>query len=507
MINKINRMTDNSPKFTIKLFVMKRLFILFFLSTAISLLTFAKQVEESTARKISGNFFASRVDRNQFTTRPVPVLVYMASQKQAEKSDARPAFYIFSFAAPKGFVIVAADDAVSPILAYSLESSFNAKDIPVNLAWWLEGYQMQITDAAAKGLKAAPAIKTEWDVLLSDVSNTSLKSADADDFLVKLYWNQNPHYNDLCPIVNSKKERSPTGCVATAMAMIMKYHNYPLKGTGTHSYMSKYGLLTVDFGNTTYQWNNMPNSLETDSTSAEISAVATLMYHCGVSFDIHYDSSETSGRAAARNNNPNDTCAENALKKYFGYDPNLHSVDRSDYTYENWIKILKDEIDAKRPVFYSGSKYTKKDTSGHSFICDGYNSSNLFHFNWGWGMNRGNGFFKIDTSLYFPDAMDAIIGIQKNPEGVDKKEMAGMLMAYPNPGRGIVEIRLEKGSGKDLQKTTITNMQGRNVYESYAKAENDRMSVDLSAKPQGNYIITLYYKSGEKVSCSLLITK
>ena len=470
---------------------MKRFFILFFISTGLSLLTFAKQVEENTARTVAGNFFASRIDRNKFTTLPVPSLVYTASQKQADKSNARPAFYIFNFSTPPGFVIVAADDAVSPILAYSRESSFNAKHIPANLSWWLEGYEMQITEVAAKDLKAAPAIKAEWEGLLTDALPASLKSADADDYLVKLYWNQSSHYNDLCPVVDGKKERAATGCVATAMAMIMKYHNCPAHGTGTHSYLSKYGILTADFGNTNYQWNSMPNSLETDSTSAEISAVATLMYHCGVSFDIHYDSSETSGRAAARNHDPNDTCAENALKKYFGYDPMLRSVDRSDSTYEYWIKILKDEIDAKRPVFYSGSKYTKKDTSGHSFICDGYNSSNYFHFNWGWGMNQGNAFYKIDTSLKFPDAMDAIIGIQKNPLGVDDKEMAGMLMVYPNPSAGIVYLR-DPGAEGTNSEIAVSKLIGRTVFhEAGAILFSGTHSIDLSGLAPGIYIVTV----------------
>jgi len=483
---------------------MNRLIIFLFLSTALSWPAGAKQVEENTARTVAGNFFASRIDRNQFKTLPSPVLVYTAGQKQAEKSDGRPAFYIFNFLAPPGFVIVAADDAISPILAYSSESSFNAKDIPANLSWWLEAYEMQITEVAAKDLKPAPAVKSEWDVLLADASSASLKSADADDFLVKLLWQQNMPYNDDCPVVNVNEDRAPTGCVATAMAMIMKYHNHPAKGTGSHSYESQYGTLTADFGNTTYPWDKMPDSLVSSSTTDEIEAVALLMYHCGVSFDINYGEKETSGRAAARGHDRKDTCAENALKDYFGYDPKLRSVDRSDSTYEAWIKLLKDEIDAKRPVFYSGMKYekispTKIDTSGHSFICDGYNSSNFFHFNWGWGPGDDNGFYKIDTSLKFPEQMDAIIGIQKNPLGVDDKEVNGMLMAYPNPA--IDEIFLQTTGGDiHISECILSAADGRHVLEMVPYKQNKTYRIPVTSLPVGLYFITAVTKKGPLTS-------
>jgi len=491
---------------------MKRLIIFLFLSTALSWMTSAKQVEERNAGKVAGNFFASRIDRNQFKTLPSPVLVYTASQKQAEKSNALPAFYIFNFSTPPGFVIVAADDAISPILAYSRESSFNTIEIPSNLAWWLEGYEMQITEVAAKDLKPAPAIKAEWEDLLADAPSASLKSADADDFLVKLLWHQNMPYNDDCPVVNVYEDRAPTGCVATAMAMIMKYHNYPAKGTGSNSYKSQYDTLTADFGNTTYPWDKMPDSLVSSSTTAEIEAVALLMYHCGVSFNINYGEKATSGRAAANKNSPDDICAENALKKYFGYDPNLRSVDRSDSTYEAWIKLLKTEIDAKRPILYSGMKYekispTKIDTSGHSFICDGYNSSNFFHFNWGWGPDDDNGFYKIDTSLKFPEEMDAIIGIQKNPLGVDDKEVNGMLIVYPNPSSGIVYLsnRSDKELIADL---TVRNMLGRTVYSQQAASlGTDPYSIDLSGLDPGIYIVTLRDSMNQQSNIKLSIAR
>ena len=415
---------------------MKKLYLLILLMTSITWMSSAKQVEENMARTVAGNFFANHIDRNQFPTVPASTMVYSAGFKQAgqaEKPNTLAAFYVFNFSTPHGFVIVSGNDAVSPILAYSTESSFETEHIPANLSWWLKGYELQMAEVTEQDFNATPEIKAEWEVLLSDAgtSSASLKTAKADSFLVKLKWDQSPYYNDKCPYDSVKKLRTQTGCVATAMAMIMKYHNNPVKGTGEHSYKHKtYGILTADFKNTTYQWNNMPDSLLGPND-----AVAILMYHCGVSFDINYGTRETSGRALARNHDPNDTCSENALKKYFGYDPNLRGVDSADYSPADWIKMLKDEIDALRPVMYGGQDTSKTNPGGHSFLCDGYNNNNQFHFNWGWG-GKFNGYYKIDDKEYYPRAQEAIIGIRKNSQGIGDQNLPDneeTISAYPNP--------------------------------------------------------------------------
>ena len=165
-----------------------------------------------------------------------------------------------------------------------------------------------------------------------------------------------------------------TGCTITAMAQIMKYWNYPTKGTGSHSYSHPtYGNLSADFGSTTYQWSQMPNSV-----TSQNDAVATLMYHCGVSLETDY------GPSASGAFDPRD-----ALVQYFNYSSNAMLVNRGGFTNSDWIRMLKTELDLRHPIWYTGSGFF-----GHSFICDGYQDADYFHFNWGWS-GTSDGYFYI----------------------------------------------------------------------------------------------------------------
>ena len=154
------------------------------------------------------------------------------------------------------------------------------------------------------------------------------------------------------------------------MAQIMKFWNYPETGSGFHSYNHPaYGTLSANFGSTTYQWSLMPNVV-----SSSNSAVATLMYHCGVSVNMVYDIAAKGGSSAQTL----DVAA--ALKTYFGYSSTVEGKYRKDYTDAQWIDLLKTELNAGRPVQYAGTG----SSGGHSFVCDGYNSNDFFHMNWGW---------------------------------------------------------------------------------------------------------------------------
>jgi hypothetical protein len=169
------------------------------------------------------------------------------------------------------------------------------------------------------------------------------------------------------------------GCVAVAMAQIMRYWGYPTTGWGTHSYSNAGSTFSADFGNTTYDWEHMPDSLTENSSEAEIEAVATLLYHCGVSLEMRYG---PNGSLA------NTGDAINALRRYFNYTRQIHKEKKSDYSNEEWSSLLMNSLDLSRPIQYVGYG-----SAGHSFVCDGYDSNGLFHFNWGWG--TANGFFAL----------------------------------------------------------------------------------------------------------------
>ena len=198
------------------------------------------------------------------------------------------------------------------------------------------------------------------------------------------------------------------------MAQIMRYWNYPLNGLGKRwdIYSLSSGLLFANFGGTIYDWANMPLQLDNNSTSTQINAVATLMYHCGVSVDMQYGSE--SAAIVLESDALIRSSAEYALKTYFGYSSNLIGISKKDYSEAQWGSLLNYELTLNRPILYCGSG-----TGGHAFICDGNDGNGKFHFNWGWG-GLCDGFFQIDVLNPKPygnqhdysSGQDAIIGIQ-----------------------------------------------------------------------------------------------
>ena len=201
-------------------------------------------------------------------------------------------FYLFAIEGG-GFVIVSADNRVQPILGYSLQSILDVDNIPSNLKNWLDGYDKQIRAAMEDG---ALPVHAGW--LEQASSKSGVEGYDSIvGPLLTTTWDQEPLYNNLCPIYNG--DRTVTGCVATAMAQVMKYWNWPDTGAGQHSYNThEYGELSANFGATAYDWANMPNSLSSSSSADQVNAVATLMYHCGIAVNMDYGISALGGSGA-----------------------------------------------------------------------------------------------------------------------------------------------------------------------------------------------------------------
>ena len=347
---------------------------------------FAERVTPETARQVASTFLINN------------------GAKSAQLTDLTKAagftnLYIFN--AEQGFVVMAADDCVQPILGYSLTGKFVAEDMPENVAWWLRGYNEEIQYAIDNQLRATSETTKMWKELAAGNAKAG-KATTVVNALVQTQWDQNGTYyysggqlqifelyNNLCPYDYTAGERTVTGCVATAMAQIMKYWGYPSQGIGSHSYTPStrpdLGVQSANFGATTYQWADMPNKLSRTSTTTQINAVATLMYHCGVSVNMMYDISDNGGSGAYSEDIPF------ALNHYFNYKATANIQYRNSYTTNVWMNMLKTELNAGRPIQYSGSG-----SGGHAFICDGYNSSNQFHFNWGWSGNN-DGYYELSN--------------------------------------------------------------------------------------------------------------
>ena len=304
-----------------------------------------------------------------------------------KSSDESRTMYMFNIGDSAGFIIVSGDNAVYPILGYSNEGKIDIETMPACVKDWLSGYHQQIIDVRKKELLPTEEVARMWKGIY-----VTLKASGHVDPLCKTKWGQDPYYNDMCPYDNTYKERTVTGCPATAMAQIMKYWEYPTKGFGYHSYNHrKYGSLSAYFGNTYYDWDAMPN--EVNSTN---DAVALLMYHCGVAVEMNYDVAANGGSGSYVKKSlilpPKEQTCEYAFPTYFGYDSGIEGKSRTFYSDKKWKQLLKDELDNGRPVQYAG----RSSGGGHTWVCDGYDENGYFHMNWGW-QGYCDGYYSIDN--------------------------------------------------------------------------------------------------------------
>lgn len=353
---------------------------------------FAKDVDVKYARQVAQNFY---LQNNPNASLSNLELVYECKTPEGVGTsiDNKPIYYIFNANGNEGFVIVSGDDLVEPVLAYSTEGGFSIDKVNQEAAKWIEGYKKQIIYVKQNVHSTTDEITLKWKKYFNNenVIESSSRGVQAVAPLCQTKWNQAPNENGMCPYSAQYGERCVTGCVATAMAQIMKFWNYPTQGVGNHSYNDKnFGTQAANFGATTYNWSGMPNTL----TSAN-SNVATLMYHCGVSVDMNYGVAATGGSSAwvVASESPVPQCAEYAYKTYFGYDASsLRGVSRQNYNDNSWISLMKGELDAGRPIQYAGFGQG----GGHTWVCDGYDQNNFFHQNWGWGGNS-DGYFSLNN--------------------------------------------------------------------------------------------------------------
>jgi hypothetical protein len=251
------------------------------------------------------------------------------------------------------------------------------------------------------------------------------------------------------------------------MAQVMKYWNYPASGSGFHSYnTNNYGTLSADFGGTAYDWGSMPNTV---SSSNE--AVATLMYQCGVSVDMNYGvgSQGGSGAYVVTSQSPVQHCAEYALKTYFGYPNNLQGVVRANYSEDQWVNLLKSDLDASRPIVYAGFG----SGGGHCFVCDGYDQNDFFHFNWGWS-GYYDGYFSIN-------ALDpGGVGTGGGTGGFNSGHQAIIGVQAPGGGGGQTTT-LQLYNSLQLSESTIYYGAGFNLWTDIINSGNTNFSGDYCA--------------------------
>jgi Peptidase C10 family/Spi protease inhibitor/PKD-like domain/Secretion system C-terminal sorting domain len=388
-------------------------FILFSALLLATSLSFGAAVTVETARLTGFHFLQQQV--SSVTSETQLTLNYTSYGKTGSAC-----FYVFN--APVGFVMVSANDAVRPILAYSKDMKFDGNNIPPSSLSLLNFYRQQIEYVNAMSITATAEIADKWNSLVNYTIHASAAKTTYGAVcvapLLPTLWDQAPGYNQFCPYNTPDASLCVTGCVATATAQVMRYWSWPANGVGSHTYNSGnpyVGTLSANFAGTTYNWAAMP------LTSSDTN-VARLMYEVGVAVNMDYHPGDSSGSGAFVTivGSPITNCAEYALKTYFKYSTSLIGQQRSAFTDATWITKLKAELRASRPIIYDG----QGTLGGHCWVLDGYDTTSYFHCNWGWS-GTSNGYYCIDTfappalgwgggSGGFDASQEAIFGVQPN---------------------------------------------------------------------------------------------
>lgn len=266
-----------------------------------------------------------------------------------------------------GFAVIATDDNFAPVLGYS-DTQFTTDNMPPAMQWWMNMTENALQTALENGEEVKSAAE--------------LRSAEYPEAVAELLttrWDQMTPYNK--ELVRITGKSYPTGCMATAMAQIMKYHSYPVTGQGYKGYAIDGKNGNYDFESTTYQYDNMLDVYSGNNyTTEQADAVAKLMLHCGVAVDMTYG---LNGSGSYSND------ASVALNKYFKYNTRLYT--RDIYTKAEWMNMIFEEISNGRPILYGG---VTAQNAGHAFVFDGYDADGLVHVNWGWS-GSGNGYFEV----------------------------------------------------------------------------------------------------------------
>lgn len=291
-----------------------------------------------------------------------------AKNLRSDKTNNAP-YYAFNL--EQGYVIVSGDDEMTELVGYAENGFFDAENVPPQMQLWLDGYAEYVAAVQSGKAKARK-------ILLSDSPSVVVEP------LVTTKWNQDAPFNNFAPEYtddNNNTQRCATGCAATAMAQIMKFHNWPEQGVGHYSYEHQsFGTISSDFSKHVYDWTNMIDRYNNgEYSNVQADAVALLMKDCGVSLNMNYG--PVSG-ASIYSYTP-------AFKNYFRY--SSRTVNRSGCETAEFTRIITDELQEGRPIIYCGTG----EDGGHAFVVDGYDTNYFLHVNWGWG-GYSDGYFDMN---------------------------------------------------------------------------------------------------------------
>ena len=353
----------------------------------------------------------------------------------AEETDGK-AFYLFNNGGNKGFVIVSGDDRLPEVIGYATSGTMAEDNMPIQLKSLLDAFEKQYGEMAGDDARLESAMAER----MALAESSAAANVSVTPLLGDIEWDQGTPYNNLCPTFTNGQ--AVTGCVATAMAQVIRYYRYPTQlKNNIPSYTSKSGFTSSEItaSSTTYDYDKMLGQYVSGNYSdKQASAVATLMLHCGCAVQMEYG---VAGSYAITSS------TSHVLGAYFAYDKStLAFVDRCDYSLEEWCSIIDHELSNNRPIIYEGRTLSNE---GHAFVCDGANGDGFYHINWGWS-GSGNGYF--DISLLNPFDAESTTGAGGYNIGM------GMTIGIkPSTKEGTAPIAKAKGLNAHVKSVDMEN--------------------------------------------------
>ena len=424
---------------------MKRLFLILFsnVMTMVGML-YASPVSVSVARQVADNFFSSATPRlSSHGVQTMTRLAYTAPQER---------FYIFDRGGQGGFVVIAGDDRLPQVLGYGDEGDFSST-LPPSVQYWMDEMNRQIA-------------------FLQSHDNVSAyrppKRVTVVEPLLTSHWNQGSPFNDLCPTYtqsNGTTAHSAAGCIATAMAQVLNYHQWPAVGRGSNSYVcwvngAERLELSADFSQSVYRWDLMLDDYNQESSAESCEAVARLMLDVGISVNMGYGNSSGAYEEDALR----------AFQRYFDYYDKSYILLRDLFSAEEWDQIMIKELAAQRPIMYCGYSTS----AGHAFVVDGIDANGYYHLNWGWGGSY-DGYFLISAL---------------NPGGMDFKYLQdGLFGLVPSPHADEIEDVLYLRTTMSTNTTSAQLGQEVTVYIEELMTEGNQASGYTTIDGENRYYV------------------
>ena len=519
---------------------MRKSLLLFILFITSILTGFAQSITKERAEQIAIEFLHAQSTQFKSDTPGSLSLIYTCTDSTNLRSDNKNGFYyIFNINQKEGFIIVSGEEATQPILGYSFNNGFRWDMLADNTQSWLDNYKQQIQKIIQYKTSIPPkansivrlyekqALSSATHLLLQQYPN-STNYAEYIAPLIKTQWGQQMPYNNLCPL--DKNKRSATGCIATAIAQIMKFHEWPVRGIGTKTYttQTKGIQVSTDFSSTVYDWNHMKKSYNKDFTETEATAVATLMRHIGGATEMDYTNYESGTY---------DKNAGIALITHFNYNPNIQILHREYFREDEWKSIIKSQLNTGLPLYYSGYR---KQGGGHAFVCDGYDNNGLFHINWG-GNGNNDGYFVLELlNPYSPGTGSSIGTYTENqtilwntcpsfPEskpihllfltpatdkqtiwmdsemGIDRTSSFNVNLQYYNRGLNLFDGAVAIGLMKDNQIISVLKEFQFTIQPNHGYKKSIYPGLKISTTiPDGNYQICALYKQKDESNWNIM---